>query len=104
MSRARPQNGAAAAYDAEYVLFAGGPAPTPQAVSAVASAAAGLLSAMSPWTARQTYLNLAETRRDPASFWTPQAYDRLRRVKAAVDPDDIIRANHPIPPASTPLI
>ena len=104
MSRARPQNGAAAAYDAEYVLFAGGPAPTPQAVSAVASAAAGLLSAMSPWAARQMYLNLAETRRDPASFWTPQAYDRLRRVKAAVDPDDIIRANHPIPPASTPLI
>jgi hypothetical protein len=31
------------------------------------------------------YLNLADTSRDPASFWTPQAYGRLRRIKAAVD-------------------
>ncbi len=99
MSRARPNNGAVAAYDAGYALFAGGPAPTPQAVRAVESAAADLISAMSPWAARQMYLNLAETRRDPASFWTPLAYDRLRRVKAVVDPDDMIRANHPIPPA-----
>jgi FAD/FMN-containing dehydrogenase len=38
-------------------------------------------------------------RRDPRSFWTVAAYDRLRRIKAAVDPDDIIRANHPIPVA-----
>jgi hypothetical protein len=28
----------------------------------------------------------------------PQTYDRLRRIKAAVDPADLIRANHPIPP------
>jgi len=33
-------------------------------------------------------------------FWTPQAYERLRRIKAAVDPTDLIRANHPVPPAS----
>jgi hypothetical protein len=45
------------------------------------------------------FLNFAETRRDPASFWSPQAYDRLRRIKAGVDPDNLIRANHPIPPA-----
>jgi len=45
------------------------------------------------------YLNLADTPRDPRSFWTAEAYERLRRVKAAVDPDDIIRSNHPVPPA-----
>ena len=44
------------------------------------------------------YLNIADTSRDPASFWTPEAYHRLRRIKAAVDPDDLIRSNHPIPP------
>jgi FAD/FMN-containing dehydrogenase len=99
MRRARPGNGAAAAYDADYVLLAVGAAPTPRAASEVRSAVAALMSAMSPWTAEQMYLNLAETPRDPASFWTPQAYERLRRVKAAVDPDNIIRANHPIPPA-----
>jgi UDP-N-acetylenolpyruvoylglucosamine reductase len=101
MSRARPQNGATAAYDADYVVFAGGPAPTPEAVAAVGSAAAAVTAAASCWAAQPTYLNLCETRRDPASFWTPQAYERLRRIKAAVDPDDLIRANHPIPPAKT---
>lgn len=100
MSRARPQNGATAAYDAGYVLFAGGPAPTPEAMSAVRSAVTAVTSAAAPWAARQTYLNLTETRRDPGSFWTPQAYHRLRRIKAAVDPDGLIRANHPVPPAT----
>jgi FAD binding domain/Berberine and berberine like len=99
MKRARPGNGALAAVDADYSLFAVSAAPTPQAVSAIGHEVAAVLSAMSPWAAAQTYLNLTETRRDPAGFWTSQAYDRLRRVKAAVDPADLIRANHPIPPA-----
>ena len=29
---------------------------------------------------------------------TPQAYDRLRRIKTAADPDDLIHANHRIAP------
>ena len=101
MKRARPASGALAAIDAEYLLFAVGRASSPQAASAVGSAVAAVHTAMRPWAARQTYLNLAETERDPASFWAPQAYDRLRRIKAAVDPDDLIRSNHPIPPLHT---
>jgi hypothetical protein len=58
---------------------------------------------MAPWTAGHTYLNLTETSRDQASFWSPEAYARLRRIKAAADPDDMIRANHPIPPADLPI-
>src|SRR5262249_41094825 len=54
---------------------------------------------MAPWAAPQTYLNFTGASRGPASFWTPQAYDRLRRIKAAVDPGELIRANHPVPPA-----
>jgi hypothetical protein len=99
MRRARPQNGAQAAYDAEYGVLVAGMPTTPAAASAATSAIAAVTSAVSPWAADHTCLNLTETRRDPASFWTPQAYERLRRIKAAVDPDDIIRANHPVPPA-----
>lgn len=47
------------------------------------------------------YLNFADTSRDPASFWDPQAYSRLRPVKAAVDPEDRIHSNRPIPLATT---
>jgi hypothetical protein len=46
------------------------------------------------------YLNFAENPQwSPSAFWTEQAYRRLRRIKAAVDPGNVIRANHPIPPA-----
>jgi hypothetical protein len=99
MRRARPHNGALAAVDAEYALFAVGMAPSPQAAAAAARSVAAVRTALSPWAARQMYLNLAETGRDPGCFWTPQAYDRLRRIKAEIDPDNLIRSNHPVPPS-----
>jgi FAD/FMN-containing dehydrogenase len=98
-SRARPGNGALAAIDADYVLFSAGLTPVPELVAPVMGQVGAVQEAMAPWAARQAYLNLTETSREPASFWRPQAYDRLRRVKATVDPDNLIRANHPISPA-----
>ena len=99
MRRFRPGNGALAAVDAEYGLHAVGMVATPQAAQAVGYGVAAVMSAMAPWAAGQTYLNFTETSRDPRGFFTPQAYERLRRIKATVDPADLIRANHAIPPA-----
>jgi hypothetical protein len=99
MSRARPGHGALAALEAPYLVIAGGLAPTEQAAAAVTAHVEIVKSALSDWTAPQTYLNLTETMADPARFWSSQAYERLRRIKAAVDPNDMIRANHPVPPA-----
>jgi Berberine and berberine like len=45
------------------------------------------------------YLNFAETQDSGGRFWPEHAYQRLRRIKAAVDPGDMIRANHPGRPA-----
>ena len=101
MRRARPGNGALAAVEAEYALYAAGGAPTPAAASSVTLGVKAVTSAMRPWAARQMYLNIAETPRDPASFWPTEAYARLRRIKRAVDPADAIRSNHPIPPAAS---
>ena len=99
MRRSRPGNGALAALEAEYALFAVGVAPEPEAAAAVEAGVKAVKSALSPWAARQMYLNFAETARDPRGFWTVEAYERLRRVKAAVDPADMIRSNHPVVPA-----
>jgi Berberine and berberine like len=52
---------------------------------------------LSPLAAPQMYLNFAGAQRDPARFWNEQAYQRLGRIKAAVDPDDLILSNHPVP-------
>ncbi|MGO8960049.1 MAG: FAD-binding protein [Streptosporangiaceae bacterium] len=101
MRRARPQNGALAAVDADYALYAVGPAPTAAAASAARCGVTAVTSELARWAAPQMYLNLADTSRDPASFWSAAAYDRLRCIKAAVDPHNLIRSNHPIPPAGS---
>jgi FAD/FMN-containing dehydrogenase len=72
--------------------------PVPEANAPVAAQVEAIKTAMAPWAADHMYLNFADTRRDPASFWGEQAYHRLRRIKTAVDPDDVIRSNHPIAP------
>ena len=46
-----------------------------------------------------SYLNFEEEAADAASFFGEETYRRLRAVKADVDPDELFRANHPIPPA-----
>ena len=99
LARPRPENGALASVDADYALYAVGMTPAPELVEPVMAQVEAVKQALAPWAARQVYLNFAETRHPAAPFWTEQAYHRLRRIKAAVDPRDIIRANHPIPPA-----
>jgi hypothetical protein len=98
-SRARPGHGALACLDADYVLFAVGSTPVPELAGPVTAQVEAIKSALAPWAARQMYLNFAETQHPAAPFWTEHAYQRLRRIKAAVDPGDLIRSNHPIPPA-----
>ncbi len=97
LGRPRPEHGALAALDAAYALYAVGRTPVPELIVPVRAQVAAVKAALAPWAAGQMYLNFAETVHDPASFWSEQAYHRLRRIKAAVDPTDVIRANHPIP-------
>ena len=47
-----------------------------------------------------SYLNFEEEKADAAQFYTPEAYGRLREVRAAVDPNELFLSNHVIPPAS----
>jgi UDP-N-acetylenolpyruvoylglucosamine reductase len=100
LGRDRPENGALSSIGAQYALYAVGVAADPQLELAAQRQVEAIKTAMVPWTAEHMYMNFAETSRDPASFWTEQAYHRLRRIKAAVDPDDLIRSNHPL--AATP--
>ena len=100
LGRPRAQNGAIASIEGEYVMFAVGITPTPEAHAAVSAHVEVVKDALEPWTARHMYLNFAETGRNARSFWSEQAYARLRRIKATVDPGNRIRANHPITPRS----
>jgi hypothetical protein len=98
LGRPGPDGGALASIEAPYLMTAAGITPTPELGAAAAAQVAGVRSAMEPWTARQVNLNFAETPRDPSSFWTADAYQRLRRIKTATDPGDLFRSSHPVPP------
>ena len=92
----RPGHGAVSHFDAPFVMYAVGIAPTPEAKEVIEGVTAVLLEALSPWQAEHTYLNFAETRRSGRNLFTADAHERLRRIKAEVDPRDVIRSNHPL--------
>lgn len=100
LGRARPGNGALASLDAGYMLYTVGMTPVPELVVPVQEQVRAIKGALKPWAAGQMYLNLADDRSSAAPFWTEQAYGRLQRIKASVDPHDVIRANHPVPAAA----
>ena len=99
VARRSLQHGAVDVFEAPYIMYAVGIAPTPEAREVVDSAVARLRHMLAPWEGEHTYMNFAETRRKPSSLFSSASYHRLRRIKAIVDPTDLIRSNHPITPA-----
>jgi hypothetical protein len=96
VARPRPEHGAVSAFAAPYIMFAVGIAPTAEVKAVVHSSVASLMAALEPWQSAHTYLNFAESRRDAKTLWLETVHARLRRVKRSVDPDDVIRSNHPL--------
>ena len=99
VARRSLQHGAVDVFEAPYIMYAVGIAPTPEAREVVDGAVARLRDMLAPWEGEHTYMNFAETRRKPSSLFSSASYHRLRRIKAIVDPTDLIRSNHPIAPA-----
>jgi hypothetical protein len=99
LRRARPENGATASIDSDYVLFAVGMLPVPELEAPTVAQVRAIKGAMTPWASRQMYLNFADSRRPMETFWDEVTFARLRRVKATVDPDEVSLSNHPVPPA-----
>ena len=100
LRRTWPEHGALASIDADYAMGAVGIVPAPELEPPVRAQVQAVKAALAPSAARHMYLGFAETQQDMATFWTEQAYHRLRAIKTAVDPDDLIRSNHPIPRTS----
>ena len=99
VARRSSQHGAIDAWEAPFITYAVGMAPTPEHGAAVHAAVAALRERIAPWESPHTYLNFAEGRRSAATLFSSASYHRLRRIKAIVDPTDTIRSNHPVPGA-----
>ncbi len=92
--------GALGRLDGEYLMFAGGVPFDPSIVPALEAHLALAAAAMEEYGSGKGYLNFCERPTDPATFYGTEAYARLRRVKADVDPQDLFQGNHQIAPAS----
>jgi hypothetical protein len=91
--------GALGTLDADFAMFALGIAAAPDFVAQIDAQLARLRAAVAPWDAGRSLQNFVDRPADPRTFFKAGPYRLLRQVKGHVDPDDVIRANHPIAPA-----
>jgi hypothetical protein len=98
LARRSPAGGALASLDAQFAVYAVGMAPTADLAPPLESAIDLLLDTLGPWDAGRRYPNFAERRPDASHFYPPQTTSRLRQIKAAYDPEELIRSNYPIKP------
>jgi len=96
MGVAKPGNGALARLDGDYLLFGGGLAAGPEMIAALHAALPAFSDALAQWDAGHGYLNFEERDVDSRDFYDEVTYRRLARIKAAVDPTDVFKANHEI--------
>jgi FAD/FMN-containing dehydrogenase len=91
--------GAVSGLDAAFAVFGVGMTPDADADRAARASVDALHRALQPWCAGRTYLNFAERPKAGAVLFGDAVHQRLQAVKRAYDPEDVIRANHPVTPA-----
>ncbi|HEY6887006.1 MAG TPA: FAD-binding oxidoreductase [Solirubrobacter sp.] len=96
LTRHEPDAGARATLPGEICVFGLGVVPEAGAEPAVLSDLAALSAAVAPRRVGD-YPNFVETPADTSGFFAPGTWERLRRVKALYDPQDLFKANHHIP-------
>ncbi|MDT4893540.1 MAG: hypothetical protein QOE97_2575 [Pseudonocardiales bacterium] len=94
----RMTGGAVTGLDAQFAMFAVGIAPSEEAAAAVRESVDAVQCALAPWATGGAYVNFAERRKADTALFGASAR-RLREVKAAYDPADVIRGNHAVRPA-----
>ena len=82
------------------MAFSVGIPMAPEMASAIETDLGVLRSIYAGYDTGRAYLNFVERDVDPSAFFGEEAYARLRAIKATVDPDELLRANHPIRPAA----
>lgn len=88
--------------DAAFTLFMAG-VGGPRDADRIRRAEAEVIRRLAPWSTGGMYLNfMADDDASPDAVrraYRPEVYQRLRRLKRRVDPANVFRLNHNIPPA-----
>jgi hypothetical protein len=96
LGRAADGQGPIGALSEGYLFYGVGIAATPELDAAAGAGLDALLRALAPWSTDRTLLGFAERQAGLRASFAPEAYERLAAIKASVDPDGVILANHVI--------
>ncbi|MGI5239011.1 FAD-binding oxidoreductase [Dactylosporangium sp. CA-139066] len=96
LGRPAPRHGALPRLDASFVFFACGIAAGPELAAAAEADTARAAAAMAPFANGRQYLNFAENPVDTSTAYEAATWQRLRQIRAAVDPGGLFVANHVI--------
>jgi FAD/FMN-containing dehydrogenase len=96
LARSAEGGGAVSRLDAAFVAFFVAIAATPELAAAGEASTDRALAALAPHLTGGQYLNFSERAVDPSTGYDASAWERLRAVRASVDPAGVMAANHPI--------
>jgi FAD/FMN-containing dehydrogenase len=97
LTQARPDAGALARLDHAFLTLAVGMVVNPEMGAAVNRQMDAVTKALERWDAGVKFANFVDVPVDSRMCYPPETFDRLQQVKVRYDPDDLFRANHPIP-------
>jgi FAD binding domain-containing protein/berberine-like enzyme len=100
LAKAAPDAGAMASLNHGFVMFSVGMPMDEETGAAIARHNEVVVDALSPWNAGVKYGNFTEAPTDPRTCFPAETFERLQQVKLHYDPEDVFRANHPIPCAA----
>jgi FAD/FMN-containing dehydrogenase len=96
LGRSRRGAGAVTKLDGRFQLITGGIMVGELAKQTVADCER-VVDAMAPYSRGRQYLNFQEEPVDPSTGYDASAWERLLRIRKAVDPAGVFQANHEIP-------
>ena len=82
-----------------YSVSAMGIVPVPQLAQVVDAQLDAVVAALGPWSTGRSVLTFLDREESMARCYDEPLLARLRALKAAVDPDGVVRSNRPIPGA-----
>jgi len=91
--------GALAALDAEFAMYSVGMPMTPELGEAIVAHLGHLDQTMRPWAAESGYFNFTDRPCEAGEILPAEVTARLAEVKRRWDPEQRIRATHPVAPA-----
>ncbi|CAN7251517.1 FAD-binding oxidoreductase [Knoellia sp. LjRoot47] len=96
LARRDPAGGALSHLQGAYAGFFVAIAATPEMAAQGRADGQALVDALRPWANGRSVLNFSESETDASTAYDRGSWERLRTVRAAVDPDGLFAANHPV--------